>query len=116
VYSRVTNYDIAHVEQGSGIPVIFVHGAGEDYRFWRHQISEFADVFRTMAISLRAYSPKTWNGDGNICSIAQHVDALAAFISGHCSGKVHLVGHSRGGHVVKRITSKSKLIRLCFSR
>jgi pimeloyl-ACP methyl ester carboxylesterase len=51
-------------------------------------------------ISLRHYYPERWDGVGTDFSIEQHAQDVAALIKKLNLGKVHLVGHSRGGAVV----------------
>lgn len=40
---------LVYVEQGSGEPVLFVHGGISDLRTWKHQILVFAERFRAIA-------------------------------------------------------------------
>jgi pimeloyl-ACP methyl ester carboxylesterase len=103
--AKVNGYEMAYVERGSGDPVIFVHGAGVDYRYWLAQMEPFSAKYRTAAISLRRYYPEPWRGDGDF-SLNQQVADLAAFIKQFNAGPVHLVGHSRGGTVALYTTSK----------
>ena len=39
---EVNGYDMAFQESGSGVPLVLVHGALNDYRAWDAQFSEFA--------------------------------------------------------------------------
>jgi pimeloyl-ACP methyl ester carboxylesterase len=89
---------MAYVERGSGDPVIFVHDAGVDYRFWSQQVEAFSANYRAITVSLRNYYPEPWAGNGNF-SLNQQVADLAEFIRHLNAGPVHLVGHSRGGTV-----------------
>ncbi len=94
----VNGYEMAYVEQGSGPPMVLVHGAGLDYRYWAGQMGTFAARYRTIAVSLRHCYPERWRGEGEF-SVKQHVADLIAFIHQLGAGPVHLVGHSRGGTV-----------------
>jgi pimeloyl-ACP methyl ester carboxylesterase len=89
---------MAYTERGSGPPLVLVHGAGLDYRYWAGQMEPFSAKYRTIAVSLRHYFPEPWRGDGEF-SLSQHVADLIAFIKQLGVGSVHLVGHSRGGTV-----------------
>ena len=93
----VNGYEMAYTERGSGPPIVLVHGAGLDFRYWAGQTEPFSAKYRTIAVSLRHYYPEPWRG-GEF-SINEHVADLIAFIKQLGIGAVHLVGHSRGGTV-----------------
>lgn len=108
---RVNGYDMAYLERGAGVPVVFVHGAGADYRYWAAQMDPFAAKYRAIAVSLRNYYPEPWRGEGTF-SLNQQVADLVAFIRQLGAGPVHLVGHSRGGTVAIYVTRAApELIR-----
>ena len=96
---EVNGYHMAYQEKGSGVPLVLVHGAMSDYRTWSGQVPEFAKKFRVIAVSLRHYFPEKWNGVGDGFSIEQHIKDVPTFIKNMNLGKVHLLGHSRGGAV-----------------
>lgn len=102
----VNGYEMAFVERGSGEPVIFVHGTVSDYRYFRGQMEPFAERYRTIALSLRHSYPEHWGGKGDTLTMGQHVADLAGFIRALNAGRVHLVGHSRGGQVALEMASQ----------
>lgn len=102
---RVNGYDMAYVEQGSGVPVVLVHGALVDYRYYAAQMEPFSANYRVISVSLRHYYPEHWDGNGNEFSYQQHAADVAAFIKALNVGPVHLVGHSRGGTIVMYVAS-----------
>lgn len=93
---RVNGYDMAYIEQGSGVPVVLVPGTGADYRYFDAQMGPFAEKYRVISVSLRHFYPEPWDGEGEF-SLDQHANDLIAFIRQLKAGPVHLVGHSRGG-------------------
>jgi pimeloyl-ACP methyl ester carboxylesterase len=103
---EVNGYPMAYQEAGSGTPLVLVHGAMNDYRAWYLQVPEFAKKYHVIAVSLRHYYPEKWNGQGGDFSIAQHADDVAAFIKALNLGKVHLLGHSRGGAVAVNVAKR----------
>ena len=56
---RVNDYDLAYLEQGTGDPLILVHGSLSDYRHWLLQMDAFASGgWCSIAVSLRHYWPE----------------------------------------------------------
>jgi pimeloyl-ACP methyl ester carboxylesterase len=104
---EVNGYDMAYQEAGSGTPVVLVHGSLNDYRVWNSQVSEFAKKYRVIVMSLRHYYPEKWAGKGDDFSVEQHAMDVAAFIKKLNLGKVHLLGHSRGGAVVLGVAKQN---------
>ena len=100
---RVHGYEMAYVENGSGRPVIMVHGALTDYRSWSAQMEPLGRSNRAIAVSLRHYFPERWDGKGGNFSWKQHVADTVAFIKALNAGPVDLIGHSRGGLVAFEI-------------
>jgi len=41
------------VEQGSGDPVVFIHGSSSDHRTWLPSLDAFGDRYRAIAYSRR---------------------------------------------------------------
>jgi pimeloyl-ACP methyl ester carboxylesterase len=100
---EVNGYDMAYQEAGSGTPLVLVHGALVDYRNWSVVAPEFAKNYRVIALSLRHFYPEKWDGKGGDFSYEQHAADVAALIKKLNLGKVHLLGHSRGGGVVVNV-------------
>jgi pimeloyl-ACP methyl ester carboxylesterase len=100
---RVNGYDMAYVENGSGPPLIMVHGALSDYRTWSAQVESLGRTNRAVAVSLRHYFPERWDGKSGSFSWKQHVADTVEFIKALNAGPVDLIGHSRGGLVAFEI-------------
>lgn len=84
-----------YVEEGTGAPVVLVHGAMGDYRTWSGEMAAFASQYHVIAYSLRYHYPNTWT-DGPY-SNQVHIADLVALLRAFNLGPVHLVGHSYGG-------------------
>ena len=84
--------------QGSGPPVVLLHGFPENSHSWRHQLPALAAAgYRAVAPDLRGYGrsdrPEAV-GDYAIDALAGDVWGLIDALG---SGPVHLVGHDWGG-------------------
>lgn len=99
----VNGYAIDYAEEGTGEPVVFVHGTLNDQRYWAPQMPAFGARYRAIAISLRHYWPAQWDGAGDDFKMDQHIADTAAFCEALGVGPVRLVGHSRGGHIAFRV-------------
>jgi esterase len=108
----VNGYPMAYVENGSGRPLIMVHGALSDYRTWSAQMEPLGKSNRAIAVSLRHYFPERWDGKGGNFSWKQHVADTIGFVKALDAGPVDLVGHSRGGLVAFEVArAQPSLIR-----
>jgi non-heme chloroperoxidase len=109
----VNGTGISYIEQGSGDPVLFMHGSLGDYRSWGLQMATFAERYRVIAVSRRRHWPNPWpaNDDG-LCSAAAHAADLAAFIDELDLGPCHLVGSSYGALAALTMTvTRPDLVR-----
>jgi pimeloyl-ACP methyl ester carboxylesterase len=99
-HMSVNGTSLAYVEQGQGLPVVFVHGAISDYRIWERQREAFSKHYRYIAITQRYHGTDPWLDNGAKFSAATHADDLAAFIRELKVGPVHLVGWSYSGQIL----------------
>ncbi len=90
---------LAYVEQGTGQPVIFVHGTLGDYRYWDPQMVPFAKSYRAIFYSRRCSYPNKYVGDYMDDTIANNAEDLAAFVEKLGAAPAHIVGHSYGGFI-----------------
>ena len=100
---HVNETGMTFVERGTGVPLVLVHGTLGDRRSWALQMEPFGAHYRTIAVSLRHCWPERWDGEGDDFTIQQHTKDVAAFIAALGAGPVHLMGHSRGGHIAFRV-------------
>lgn len=96
---EIEGYPFAVRQQGSGPPLLLLHGSLGDYRSWDTQVPAFARYFRVIAPSLRHYYPEPWPGHGGDFSLARHADDVIALVARLDLDAVDIVGHSRGGAV-----------------
>jgi len=91
--------ELHYADQGSGPPLVLVHGSLSDGRTWRAQIEPMAQHYRVIAYSRRYHYPNAWTDDGARYTAAQHVEDLAALIDGLDLGRVHLLASSYGAYL-----------------
>ena len=92
----VNETNLTYLQQGSGAPVVFLHGAFSDHRIWETQRNAVASKYQFLALSLRYFGTAPWPDSGSRFSQSTHVADVAAFIRGLNSGPVYIVGSSYG--------------------
>ena len=97
-YVNVTGTKLAYVEAGRGMPVVFVHGAFSDYRYWAPQLAAGAEDFHVVAYSRRDFHPNSRDSDARLQTPDRDAADLIELIEALDIAPVHLVGHSAGGH------------------
>ena len=91
--------DIKHfyIEQGTGFPLILLHGNGEDGSYFVHQMEPFAKHFRVIAVDTRGHG-QTPRGEAPF-TIRQFAEDLAGFMDRLGIDKAHILGFSDGGNI-----------------
>ena len=99
----VVNYRL----QGSGRPVVLLHGLAEDLRSW-DAVATHLDGFAVYTVDLRGHG-RTTAGEG-AGTLSQLSDDLAAFL-GTVTGPAAVVGYSLGGTIgLRAATAPGSLI------
>ena len=85
------------IEQGSGQPLILLHGNGEDHTYFVHQIDRFSKAYRVVALDTRGHgqSPR---GEKPF-TILQFAEDLHDFMEEKGINKATLLGFSDGGNI-----------------
>jgi pimeloyl-ACP methyl ester carboxylesterase len=94
---RVNGINIHYLEQGAGVPVVFVHGGLADGRIWELQREAFAKNYQFISYTRRYHGAEPWLDDGKQFSQQLDTDDLVAFVKALNRGPVHLVTWSAGG-------------------
>jgi pimeloyl-ACP methyl ester carboxylesterase len=106
---------LTYLEQGQGLPVVFVHGAVGDHRTWGLERQEVTEPYRYIALDQRYFGTAPWADSGAEFSATTHVNDLAAFIRVLEAGPVNLVGWSYGGAIALTLAVQHpELIRSVF--
>ena len=94
VEARGTRF--AYSEDGSGQPVVLVHGSASDCRTWEGQREPLARRFRVVAYSRRWHWPNAPVAQGVDYAMDEHVEDLRELLPALGGAPAHLVGHSYG--------------------
>jgi pimeloyl-ACP methyl ester carboxylesterase len=100
---EVDGLSFAYMEEGSGLPVVLIHGSVSDYREWSKQMKALARHYRVIAYSRRYHWPNTVPGTEADGSRELQVNDLASIIRALKLAPVHLVGHSYGGAIALQL-------------
>lgn len=95
---QINHNTFHYTEEGTGTPVVFIHGSIDDYRTWNHQIPKFSKHFQTIAYSRRYHHPASRDEPVSGYNVPKHAEDLAAFIKKLNLKSVHLVGSSYGAY------------------
>ncbi len=84
-------------EEGSGEPLILLHGNGEDHEYFCHQISYFSNLYHVFALDTRGHG-KSPRGETEF-TISQFAEDLYVFMKEHSIVKANILGFSDGGNI-----------------
>jgi pimeloyl-ACP methyl ester carboxylesterase len=111
----VNGTTIRYWEQGSGIPVVFVHGAISDHRYWDSQREPVSKHYRFIAIDRRYFGNAPWSDKGERHSESTHVADLAAFIRDLKIAPAFVVGTSGGARIALLLAVQNpEIVRAIF--
>jgi 3-oxoadipate enol-lactonase len=102
------------LKEGSGPPLVFIHGFGLDHRMWENQVNYFSKKYTCIALDLRGFGKSTVPADQ---SFSNHEDLndLLEFLK--FDEPVILVGLSMGARVASNfaITFSEKTRAIIFA-
>ena len=84
-----------------GVPVILVHGFGNEAHIWDDFAPAIAETYQVLAMDLRGHGDSAWDSQGRY-DYPDHQADLEAVVEGLGFERVVLVGHSLGGRVCIR--------------
>lgn len=92
---QLSDKRVAHyLEQGSGEPLVLIHGVGMQAHAWYPQIDDLSRDFRVISVDMPGHGQSTALEAG--APLQQFVAWAIAFIEALEAGPVNLAGHSMG--------------------
>lgn len=106
-------------EQGTGEPLLLVHGFPLDHRMWQGQIDELSEDFRVIAPDLRGFGESS--GAADLVTMEQFADDLANLLDAlEIREKIIYCGLSMGGYIAwpfwRRHADRISKLILCDTR
>jgi pimeloyl-ACP methyl ester carboxylesterase len=103
-----------YLDEGSGPPLVLLHGLGSSARDWEFQFHVYSRTFRVIAPDLRGFGASQRKGPFRIEQFAADVWALLAQLG---IDRFRLVGYSMGGAVALQmaVSQPGRIERLLIS-
>ena len=98
-YITTNGVKLHYVTQGEGPLMIMLHGFPEFWYSWRHQIPEFAQYYKVVALDMRGYNDSDKPKETSAYTINEIVKDVEGVIRGLGYDKCVLVGHDWGGAI-----------------
>lgn len=88
-----------YVSEGEGPLLLFLHGFPEFWYSWRHQLPEFGQDHKAVALDLRGYNDSDKPADPAAYRMDALIEDVARVIQGLGYDRCVLVGHDWGGAI-----------------
>ncbi|AFZ36983.1 Soluble epoxide hydrolase [Stanieria cyanosphaera PCC 7437] len=98
-YVHTNGINLHYVTQGEGRLMLMLHGFPEFWYSWRHQIPEFAQDYKVVAIDLRGYNDSDKPKDVEAYKMSELTKDIEGVIEGLGYQSCILVGHDWGGAI-----------------
>ena len=95
----VNGITLHYVTQGEGPLMLMLHGFPEFWYSWRHQIPEFAQDYKVVAVDMRGYNDSDKPQDPSAYQIQELIKDIEGIITGLGYESCVLVGHDWGGAI-----------------
>jgi 3-oxoadipate enol-lactonase len=115
--ARIGKYEINYIDEGEGIPVVFIHGLAGDVSAWATQVVQLRSQYRVVAFDNRGAGRST-QVDEPVTTTDLANDTIG-FMQELGLTKAHIVGRSMGGAIAQIVAiQRPDLVRslaLCAS-
>ncbi|WP_067720817.1 alpha/beta fold hydrolase [Nocardia yamanashiensis] len=92
-----------HHRQGSGDPLVLVHGVGSHWQVWEPIIGTLAERFDVIAVDLPGFGGSEPLATTTVSTLA---DALVDFLAAEGIENPHLAGNSMGGGIILDLAAR----------
>jgi len=110
----VNGCKIAYMEEGSGEPIVLIHGLCGNAAYWKYVLPRLAADYRVIVPDLRGHGDSDAPQDGPY-TMEQMADDIAALLDHLQIEKATLFGHSLGGYVTLAFAERHAARLLAFS-
>ncbi|NWF57851.1 MAG: alpha/beta hydrolase [Fischerella sp.] len=98
-YINTNGVKLHYVTQGEGPLMLMLHGFPEFWYSWRHQIPEFSQNFKVIAVDLRGYNDSEKPKEQSAYVMDEFIKDIEGLIRGLGYEQCILVGHDWGGAI-----------------
>jgi pimeloyl-ACP methyl ester carboxylesterase len=95
--------------EGSGPPLVLLHGIGHHWQAWRPVIELLADEFDVIACDLPGFGRSDRLPPGVDPTIPAYVDALAGWLGELGLQRPHVAGNSMGGAIALELAARDEV-------
>jgi len=103
--AKIGNYELYHVDEGTGFPVLLIHGLAGDHSAWTPQINAWRGSYRVIAADTRGAGRSTQVEEA--ITLQDLADDYIGLLDHLGVEKCHLIGRSLGGAISQLITLKA---------
>lgn len=100
--SLICGQSTYYMEEGQGVPIIFIHGVGLDLNIWSEQVKALSSKYRVICYDMMGHGKSACPlGPYNLEHFVKQLDDLFAYLN---LSEAHLIGFSMGGLVAQSYT------------
>ena len=103
-FAFVNGINISYDVEGTGFPIIFIHGFGSKKEIWKPQLTELSKKYKTITYDIRG-TGKT-DRPNYLYTMDMFVEDLKGLLNKWAIESTHLVGRSFGGMIAQNFVLK----------